>query len=188
MYYILVKGPQHPVNVYFSWQYVTKWHGDFNPLWNCLCRQLWVYNLCRAITIFVYIYNIQFIDLQVGSPNSAGTFVFMNRNRKIDPPTQKKNGFFSVTCKSNACFQNYRSSGLYAKLFPKLSMGRVTLIRRLPSNLYLTVIIIWKLLKELIMQQMEPCLTKSRTVRLAISTQYLTHKAIVDQISRGARL
>lgn len=163
MYYILVKGPRHPVNVYFSWQYVTKWHGDFNPLWNCLCRQLWVYNLCRAITIFVYIYNIQFIDLQVGSPNSAGTFVFMNRNRKIDtPPPPKKRMFFSVTCKSNACFQNYRSSGLYAKLFPKLSMGRVTLIRRLPSNLYLTVKIIWKLLKELLMQQMEPCLTKSQ--------------------------
>lgn len=134
-------------------------------------------------------YNIQFIDLQVGSPNSAGTFVFMNRNRKIDPPpTKKRMVFFSVTCKSNACFQNYRSSGLYAKLFPKLSMGRVTLIRRLPSNLYLTVIIIWKLLKELIMQQMEPCLTKSRTVRLAISMQHLSRKAIVDQISRGAGL
>lgn len=84
--------------------------------------------------------------------------------------------------------QKYRRSGLYATLFPNLSVGRVTLIRSLPSNLYLTVILILKLLKELIMQQMEPCLTKSRTVRLAISMQHLSRKAIVDQISRGAGL
>lgn len=63
------------------------------------CETVYVVNFGSIISVeqllyFVYIYNIQFIDLQVGSPNSAGTFVFMNRNRKIDPPTQKKNGFF----------------------------------------------------------------------------------------------